>query len=853
MNRALTTKGLEHRRFEDRRELLADSLDDGTYHPTLVEFIHHSAIGLFAWAVLVMDISFDLSEIVGDESIEFVCDVDNIIGAKIYEDAICDTPANSNRLKVHTSMKEAPLEDEVQRPITPPIATLGSPQNPPAASSAIASATAIFIQPLEAMADTLEEKLHSSLDSTLSCCQWLHELADSTQSPLNNAKALEPCRTGTSSPDCPCPCDDIKQSANDKGTHNVTDESADDTPPHLLQIQSTESSDTATKATAKTTLHSIVIRNTPSLLSDSSSEDEGIDQDLVANDGQEENVMDGNITDVTNLLTEDGLDGDITSIEEILVRGENDDDEDLMQDDINEDYAHVYSGDGNSSDVVRSRKEPSTDCNLIGSSTIKQNTVIALGGIKFIESQCDVDELSDDCARKEDDAERESRGCNPRWGNADIVMEHVLHEMDEYVVKKKIQYNSEAPGKRIEETSGTVLSDTPPSTPSNVTPLSSTSTGTTEDPDISFQSAAEGAVELHAAETDSDDGTADFFLTPCCHRKKRLSFADDHGLELERTRFLEPPPETSGRIVVLLLSPSERVFEFLHIECPYDETTTVQVLVEQLPALAAMDTFRYTKFIGLARIKSNVDADLREDKETCEELRRSENDNPLPTILNSSLLLGNIGFRNCELVLAVPEKLSCSDVVVHAFPLLLNGTIMKALHAGRRSGRGLKYMKNGINWFEDAGTRESVSNTVEKDSVAPSYREWGVVADLADNVVLFEWDTNDYISSCDDMQVVVDDDDEEIILGWTEEFEAAISLKSGRTSNALRNCVGITVILLVVLLFQFAFNGLSCPFIAPNCKTDSVSLDLMLLPIQKNWTSRFLAAVLTPLRLKRKH
>ncbi|KAG7347944.1 hypothetical protein IV203_016649 [Nitzschia inconspicua] len=735
-----------------------------------------------------MDISLDLSEIDTDESVEVSYDRESDNGShievhkkRLSDDDALESIGNHHQPGESFQTRDVVTENDEFQPSMHSDSSMDLKKKPQSVLS-IMNAAAMFTRPLEAISDTVEEQINASLDSRLSCCQWLEEMAESIQkSPTKRTEALtmpDVANGSSSSSICNCPFESKASQRNPRSKDN-------DNPPYLLQTQSAESYDTTavqkgvqtnqetvTKNEANEGL-SFVIRNTPSLLSDSSEDENDNEKN---DDSEEDGIYNGDITAVMDSFTEDGQGNAVSA--DVLVKDDNDD---VLRQKVIE---------GNASDDVMLVRNGSKKSGL-GQATI------ASGDILFVDATTDYDESVVENVSIDDSTDRghdtnmpknEENEDNPHC-NTDATMEMLLHELDDYVGKNKIRYHDVSPEKlswnesRPLSTKGFQESPSLPAAPSIsistrseaasvVTPSTSPENAT-----CSFESAEDGSDGLDASETDSDDGAAEFFLTPSCPSKKRLSFADDHGLELEQTHLLDPPPETAGRIVVLLLNPLERIFEFLHIECPYDESTTVQVLVEQLPALATMHIFQYTRFIGLARISSDTVGELSPQDATKygnEPSTKSEKDDPLPSFLDSALLLGNVGFRNFELVFAVPEQYSCTDIVMQAYPLLLNGTITKALQTGRRSGRGLKPLKNGEQWYKDVRSknvscRDGQPNTVEcnDDVMIHSYREWGVVADLADNVFIFGVEMADYVSTWEEMQQLADDD-EDIVLEWAD-------------------------------------------------------------------------------------
>lgn len=151
------------------------------------------------------------------------------------------------------------------------------------------------------------------------------------------------------------------------------------------------------------------------------------------------------------------------------------------------------------------------------------------------------------------------------------------------------------------------------------------------------------------SQNDNDDDEEDDDM-----QSRRVSFADDAGLPLQQVRLVEKQVSAFSRIVVLLLSPEDRVFEFLHAEFPLDDSTTVDVLLEQLPLIATNEVFNDKTFVAISRTKNN-------------------------TQLENSAPLQDCSLDESELVLGVMEGFSVPDIAAFALPLLVNQKILKAV------------------------------------------------------------------------------------------------------------------------------------------------------------------------------
>jgi hypothetical protein len=353
----------------------------------------------------------------------------------------------------------------------------------------------------------------------------------------------------------------------------------------------------------------------------------------------------------------------------------------------------------------------------------------------------------------------------------DSAMDILLEEIEGYVAENNILYHETSPEKKSESSN---LLD-----PSSKGPLPAA--------ESSFEVAKRGAGSSRILPV-VDDGLMEGHTLTCKEEitddtaqsqpppgppKRRVRFADDHGLPLLNVVHLDPVMATEGRLVVLLLSPPERTFEFIQVEYPMDDSTTINDLVEQLPGLATNAVFQETNcFVGMSRIRTlrsdcqgsansqkPNSPDIEDDSSGSDSSSSSSSSKAhsfrLPTLLDAVLLMRDVDFGNCELVLAVLDGYTPAQMVTIAFPLLLNGKIMKAVQSGRRSGRGLKYVLSGKGWRKQQHQRALCLEEGRKDwHEQYTYKEWGVVDSLCDNVIVLEIDVDEYAESWDEMKAL---------------------------------------------------------------------------------------------------
>jgi hypothetical protein len=103
----------------------------------------------------------------------------------------------------------------------------------------------------------------------------------------------------------------------------------------------------------------------------------------------------------------------------------------------------------------------------------------------------------------------------------------------------------------------------------------------------------------------------------------------------------------------------------------------------------------------------------------------------------------------------VLEGYTPAEMVTLAFPLLLNGKVMRAVQAGRRSGRGLKFVVSGRGWRRKQRQRALKLEEERKDwHEQYPYLEWAVVDGLADDVIGFDIEMDEYADSWEEMKML---------------------------------------------------------------------------------------------------
>ena len=189
-----------------------------------------------------------------------------------------------------------------------------------------------------------------------------------------------------------------------------------------------------------------------------------------------------------------------------------------------------------------------------------------------------------------------------------------------------------------------------------------------------------------------------FFAETTKIATRKLRFADESGLPLTQVKLLEPTPPAIKRLIVLLLSPLLKTFEFLHVEYPLNETTTAKILLEQLSILSTNEAFRTHTFTAIWSLK-------------------------LQQPLSLTTPLEDLPLQESEICLAILEHFTAAEICGMAAPLLGNKKMLKAVHKARRTGRGLKCVTSGEEWMQQKQEEQLLDQLCAEDDDEESDEE----------------------------------------------------------------------------------------------------------------------------------
>lgn len=151
-----------------------------------------------------------------------------------------------------------------------------------------------------------------------------------------------------------------------------------------------------------------------------------------------------------------------------------------------------------------------------------------------------------------------------------------------------------------------------------------------------------------------------------------IRFADEQGLPIEKIYQIGDMSHlgTMGRIIVLLVDPLVKKFEFLQGEYSTHAGTTVADLLRQLPSFAVEERFAKMEYDSLYGTNNG------------------------PRELKSTDRLDQLDLAKREITVAVARGVCGIELVHDAGPILRNDEINRAVKKAIRIGRGIKYIKS---------------------------------------------------------------------------------------------------------------------------------------------------------------
>jgi hypothetical protein len=141
-------------------------------------------------------------------------------------------------------------------------------------------------------------------------------------------------------------------------------------------------------------------------------------------------------------------------------------------------------------------------------------------------------------------------------------------------------------------------------------------------------------------------------------KQRCVRFADEEGMAIETVHVTERDEAEvidGNRVIVLLLSPKQKRFEFLHVQYGWEERTQLSEAFKQFPCMASDPCFTKQHYIGL-----------------CRPWRGGQE-------LINSLAIQDYDMGQDELLVAIPSGMRSKHILKLSRPLLANRTVLKTV------------------------------------------------------------------------------------------------------------------------------------------------------------------------------
>jgi hypothetical protein len=186
-------------------------------------------------------------------------------------------------------------------------------------------------------------------------------------------------------------------------------------------------------------------------------------------------------------------------------------------------------------------------------------------------------------------------------------------------------------------------------------------------------------------------------------KKRTIRFADEEGRELQTTYITERDKDDADehlyhmRIIVLLLNPKKKQFEFLHLTTPRDDRTHLSEAIKLFPDLASDSSFTKQKYVGLCRPTKGGQE------------------------LINSLCVQDYDLDRDEILVAIPSGMKGKTIVKISEPLVNDGNVKKMVRRKMRNGFAVQSLPHAIEMSREAYAEEkSETSTVLDESVQSS-------------------------------------------------------------------------------------------------------------------------------------
>ena len=190
-------------------------------------------------------------------------------------------------------------------------------------------------------------------------------------------------------------------------------------------------------------------------------------------------------------------------------------------------------------------------------------------------------------------------------------------------------------------------------------------------------------------ETEEESDLADHEHSP--KRQRSIRWADDEGRKLVVRHVVQILKPLNVRVVILMLNPAEKTFEFVQCEFHSDERLTVCDLLVQLPFMASMESLKKQRYAALYRGE-----------------REMVN---IISIQDYDIVEG-------EILVAVSSTANPKQAIAAAAALLLQRSLLRAVQKAKLSGRALQKLMSSAELakvLEGAGRPNPANHLYEED------------------------------------------------------------------------------------------------------------------------------------------
>ena len=202
----------------------------------------------------------------------------------------------------------------------------------------------------------------------------------------------------------------------------------------------------------------------------------------------------------------------------------------------------------------------------------------------------------------------------------------------------------------------------------------------------------------HPRSDGDTSGTADteesFEAIHSLPKQRTIRFADEEGMAIQTVHVTERDDDEGidgNRVIVLLLCPKRKRFEFLHVQYSWDERTQLSEAFKQFPFMASDPCFINQNYIGM-----------------CRPWRGGEE-------LINSLALQDYDMHQDEILVAIPSGMKSKQIMKLSKPLLSNKNVIKTVKRKMRNGFAVQKLQLAAGEKLQAGHNDEIREHQHRD------------------------------------------------------------------------------------------------------------------------------------------